>query len=152
MNVTTPDTSTEGPIVRASSSSERPRRRRRTALALVATAIVATGVGVGVTGTLNTDGTRTSRTGVVDNADPTSLATVTRQDLSSQTSVNATLGYAGSYSVVNQVQGTITAVPRWARLSPKARSSTRSTVVPSSFSMGQRRAIALCQKGPTRLT
>ena len=33
-------------------------------------------------------------------SDPTALATVTRQSLSSQTQVNATLGYAGSYSVV----------------------------------------------------
>ena len=41
----------------------------------------------------------------MDNADPTSLQTVNRQDLSSQTEVSATLGYAGSYSVVNQAQG-----------------------------------------------
>lgn len=33
-------------------------------------------------------------------SDPTSLATVTRQSLSSQTQVNATLGYSGSYTVV----------------------------------------------------
>ena len=52
-----------------------------------------------------------STTGVADNADPTSLATVARQDLSSQTQVPATLGYAGSYSVVNQAQGTVTALP-----------------------------------------
>ena len=50
-------------------------------------------------------------TDVADNADPTSLATVTRQDLSSQTQVPATLGYAGSYSVVNQAQGTVTSLP-----------------------------------------
>ena len=34
-----------------------------------------------------------------------------RQDLSSQTQVSATLGYAGSYSVVNQAQGTVTSLP-----------------------------------------
>ena len=33
-------------------------------------------------------------------SDPTSLATVTRQSLSSQTQVNATLGYSGTYTVV----------------------------------------------------
>lgn len=33
-------------------------------------------------------------------SDPTSLATVTRQSLSSQTQVNAALGYSGSYTVV----------------------------------------------------
>ena len=39
------------------------------------------------------------------------LHTVARQDLSSQTQVSATLGYAGSYSVVNQAQGTVTSLP-----------------------------------------
>jgi hypothetical protein len=52
-----------------------------------------------------------SHPGVVDNSDPTGLQIVTRQDLSSQTQVSATLGYAGSYSVVNQAQGTVTALP-----------------------------------------
>lgn len=37
--------------------------------------------------------------GVADNATATSLATVTRRPLSSQTQVNATLGYAGSSSI-----------------------------------------------------
>ena len=37
--------------------------------------------------------------------------TVTRQSLTSQTQVTATLGDAGTYSVVNQAQGTITALP-----------------------------------------
>ena len=41
----------------------------------------------------------------------TSLATVERETLSSQTQVNATLGYAGSYNIVNQAQGTITQIP-----------------------------------------
>jgi hypothetical protein len=45
------------------------------------------------------------------NAAATSFATVAQRSLSSQTNVNATLGYAGSYSVVNQAQGTITALP-----------------------------------------
>ena len=53
----------------------------------------------------------TNPPGVADNADPTSLYTVVRQDLSSQTQVSATLGYAGSYSVVNQAQGTVTELP-----------------------------------------
>jgi hypothetical protein len=45
------------------------------------------------------------------NTDPTSTATVIQRSLSSQTQVQATLGDAGSYTVVNQAQGTITAVP-----------------------------------------
>src|SRR6185369_4708802 len=41
----------------------------------------------------------------------TSTAVVTLRSLSSQTLVAATLGDAGSYSVVNQAQGTITWLP-----------------------------------------
>jgi multidrug efflux pump subunit AcrA (membrane-fusion protein) len=42
---------------------------------------------------------------------PTSTATVTRRPLSSQTQVNATLGYAGNYAVRAQGGGTITWLP-----------------------------------------
>jgi peptidoglycan hydrolase-like protein with peptidoglycan-binding domain len=42
---------------------------------------------------------------------PTATATVTRQSLTAQTPVSATLGDAGSYSVVNQAPGTITWLP-----------------------------------------
>jgi peptidoglycan hydrolase-like protein with peptidoglycan-binding domain len=49
--------------------------------------------------------------GVADNSSPTSLATVERRSLASQQSENGTLGYAGSYSVINQAQGTLTALP-----------------------------------------
>jgi hypothetical protein len=49
--------------------------------------------------------------GATDNGAATSLATVTQRPLSSQTNVSATLGYAGSYSVVNQAQGTMTSLP-----------------------------------------
>jgi hypothetical protein len=44
-------------------------------------------------------GSGTSGSGVGDNATATSLATVTRQSLSSQTQVSGTLGYAGSSSI-----------------------------------------------------
>jgi hypothetical protein len=42
---------------------------------------------------------------------PTSLYTVTRQTLTSQTPVDATLGYAGSYTVTGQGGGTLTWLP-----------------------------------------
>lgn len=51
------------------------------------------------------------QSGVQDNSYPTSTATVTRQSLSSQSEVDATLGYAGSYTVVGHIQGTVTALP-----------------------------------------
>jgi peptidoglycan hydrolase-like protein with peptidoglycan-binding domain len=57
-----------------------------------------------------------STKGVVDNADHTSLSTVTREDLSSQTQVSATLGYAGSYTVINEAQGAITELPAVGRV------------------------------------
>jgi len=47
----------------------------------------------------------------VDNATGTSLATVARRALSSQVAVNGSIGYAGSYGVVNQARGTVTALP-----------------------------------------
>ena len=49
--------------------------------------------------------------GVVDSVGSTATLAVSRQDLSSQTQEPATLGYADSYSVVNQAQGTVTALP-----------------------------------------
>jgi hypothetical protein len=87
-----------------------PRRRRRwLAFGVVVVVLVA---GVGVIGTIHPFTTSSpTKGGVTDNADPTSLATVSRQNLSSQTQVTATLGYADTYSVVNQVQGTVTALP-----------------------------------------
>jgi hypothetical protein len=90
---------------------ERPRRRGRRIAAVVVAVIVVAGIVVAVTHPFSTDGAKASTTGAVDNAYPTSTVTVTRQDLVSQTSVNATLGYAGSYSAVNQAQGTVTALP-----------------------------------------
>ena len=83
--------------------------RRRWILLAVALVLVAGAVAVGVADLFAQGPPAT--TGVAGNADPTSLATVTRGDLSSQTQVDATLGYAGSYSVVNQAQGTVTALP-----------------------------------------
>jgi hypothetical protein len=50
--------------------------------------------------------------GLADNADPTSVTTVSQGDISSQTSVSGTLGYSGTYNVVNQQQGTYLSLPR----------------------------------------
>jgi peptidoglycan hydrolase-like protein with peptidoglycan-binding domain len=43
--------------------------------------------------------------------DGTALATVTRRDLTAQTQVQGTLGYDGTYTVLNQGHGTITWLP-----------------------------------------
>jgi HlyD family secretion protein/Putative peptidoglycan binding domain len=71
--------------------------------------LVGAGVVVALTKPFATAGA--SHPGVVNNSDPTGLQPVTRQDLSSQTQVSATLGYAGSYSAINQAQGTVTSLP-----------------------------------------
>lgn len=47
----------------------------------------------------------------VDNAAATSTATVAQRSLSAQTNVSATLGYAGTYSVVNQASGSFSQLP-----------------------------------------
>jgi hypothetical protein len=47
-----------------------------------------------------------------DNGSATSLAMVQRRSLSRQTQFNGTLGYAGSYTVTAQAQGTVTWLPK----------------------------------------
>lgn len=70
-------------------------------------ALVAAAVVVGVIGPFGSS----TPSGASNDAKLTSTKQVTRQDLSSQTEVNGTLGYAGDYSVVNQAQGTVTSLP-----------------------------------------
>jgi hypothetical protein len=91
----------------------RPRRPGRRLLAGVAALLV--GIGAVVAVTLSLDGGGGSN-GAVDNGAATSLATVVRRSLSSQAQVDGTLGYAASYSVVNQARGTITALPAVGRV------------------------------------
>jgi hypothetical protein len=87
----------------------RPRHRRRWIAAGVLAAVAAAGIGAGITDGYTGGGTGSG--GVSDNAYPTSTVTVTRQGLSSEIPVNATLGYAGSYKVVNQASGILTQLP-----------------------------------------
>ena len=69
----------------------------------------AAAVVAGVTGAFGSTGSPGA--GTASSAYRTSTATVTRRSLTSQTQVAATLGDAGTYSVVNQAQGTITELP-----------------------------------------
>jgi len=86
------------------------RQRRRLIPWLLTAAVVLAGAGAGLAVSDPFSAGRTSQPGA-GNADPTSLQTVQRGTISSQIPVTATLGYAGSYSVVNQAAGTLTAVP-----------------------------------------
>ena len=86
-----------------------PPTRRHQAVAVFVIALLIAVVVVAVTDPFA--GTAQMDNGVTDNSYPTSIARVTEQSLSSQTVVDATLGYAGSFTVVNQARGIITALP-----------------------------------------
>jgi hypothetical protein len=76
----------------------RLRLSRRGLLALCGLAIVVAAIVLVVADPFGGGGNASG--GVVDNAFPTGVASVTRQSLSSQTQVSATLGYAGTSSIV----------------------------------------------------
>lgn len=97
----------------APDGDHRPRSRRRQVLA---GAVIAAAVGVGVVVVADPFRSTGHSAGYTGSSYPTSTATVTRRSLSSRTQVDATLGDAGSYSVVNQAQGTITALPAIGRV------------------------------------
>jgi hypothetical protein len=86
------------------------RRRRQAAIAVgLAAALAAGGIAIAVERPFR--GTATASTPIASSEYPTALYTVTRQALSSQTPVSATLGYAGSYNVTGQGGGTIIWLP-----------------------------------------
>jgi hypothetical protein len=88
---------------------ERQRRRLIPWLLTAVVLLAGAGAGLAVSGPFSAGGT--SQSGAAGNADPTSLYTVQQGTISSQIPVTAALRYAGSYSVVNQAAGTLTAVP-----------------------------------------
>ncbi|MCW2941255.1 MAG: Peptidoglycan-binding domain 1 protein [Actinomycetia bacterium] len=76
--------------------------------------VVAAAAAVAVTGPFTGPGS--PGTGPAGSTYPTSTATVTRRSLVSQTQVAATLGYAATYTVVNQAHGTLTMLPAVGRV------------------------------------
>jgi hypothetical protein len=94
------------------------RRSRRWLVVAVIVAVIAGGAVVATVVSRNHGGTAAASNGI-DNTYPTSTTTVTERSLSSQTQVGATLGYAGSYSAVNQAQGTFTALPAVGQVVPQ---------------------------------
>jgi hypothetical protein len=82
------------------------RRRGRWIAAGAAVAVVAAVVAV-----ITARPARPRPTGG-DGGYPTATAPVARRTLTSRTQVDATLGYAGAYTVVNRARGTLTALPR----------------------------------------
>jgi hypothetical protein len=76
----------------------------------VLAALAAVGITLGLTDLFAAKGASAS-SGVQNNTYPTSQQTVSERSLSSQDQVSGTLGYAGSYELINQAQGTFTALP-----------------------------------------
>jgi hypothetical protein len=104
-----------GMSVPAGPDPGRGRRRRRRVLAGGAAAVVAAaGVAVAVTGPFA--GAGHAGGGAAASGHPTSLSTIARRLLQSQTNVSATLGYAGSYTVTGHGGGTITWLPAAGRV------------------------------------
>jgi hypothetical protein len=109
MSTTSPNPVAEVSVPAGRPAAKRIRRGRRWLLAGMALVVAGTGTVLAVARPFGLSGG--SNPGSIDNAAATSLATVSQRPLSSQTNVGATLGYAGSYSVVNQAQGTMTSLP-----------------------------------------
>jgi peptidoglycan hydrolase-like protein with peptidoglycan-binding domain len=81
----------------------------RRVLAAVVVVVVVVGA---VVGGLALFGRKTpAKAAGVDNAAATATATIAQRSLTAQTNVSATLGYAGSYSVVNQAVGSFSQLP-----------------------------------------
>jgi hypothetical protein len=86
------------------------RGRRRVVLLVAVFVLIAAGVvAAAVSGVFAGGGGANRSSG---NGSATALASVTRQSLSTRTQFNATLGYAGSYTVLGQVPGTATWLPK----------------------------------------
>jgi hypothetical protein len=86
----------------------RAPRRRRVILAATGAAAVA-GVSIGLVAA--TAGRGQPSGPAAGSAAGTATATVTYRTLTSQQQVNGTLGYSGSYSIVNRASGTLTSLP-----------------------------------------
>ncbi|MBO8192007.1 peptidoglycan-binding protein [Streptomyces oryzae] len=97
--VSPPDRQSEPPPVR--------RKPRGPAVLVVVAILAAVGAGVVVADPFG----KSAKDSSARTAAPTGLAKVTQGTLSARTLQNGTLGYAGSYDVVNNTKGTITKVP-----------------------------------------
>jgi peptidoglycan hydrolase-like protein with peptidoglycan-binding domain len=102
-----PQTATEAARPAEAEGGRSPRRRRRVIAGLVVL-VLAAGTFLAIARPFAGGG---SAGNGIDNGSSTSLASVTRRSLASTTNVNGTLGYAGSFDVVNQASGTLSALP-----------------------------------------
>jgi hypothetical protein len=91
--------------------AEDPGARRGWRWRWVTAGAAAVGVGLAAAAVAGAFGQPGSSAASSDSVPHTGTATVTRQTLTAQTQVNATLADAGSYSLVNQATGTLTTLP-----------------------------------------
>jgi hypothetical protein len=109
MSLTAQHQASPGAALAPPDGAQARQKKRRWVVAVVAVLVVAAVVAVVVVDPFAGQGGAPG--GLADNADPTSVTTVTQGDLTQQTQVSATLGYSGTYDVVNQAQGTVTSLP-----------------------------------------
>jgi peptidoglycan hydrolase-like protein with peptidoglycan-binding domain len=89
-----------------------PRRRRRGVRAGVTAGVAVVVVGAGVTYALiQHDSSEASASSGYSNGSPTSLVPITKGKLSSRIPVSGTLGYEGSYKILNAASGKFTKLP-----------------------------------------
>ncbi len=88
---------------------DRRRRRVRVGALVVVVCLVVAVVAIVVANPFASSGSGSA--GFADNTAPTSLATVTQRPLSSQDQEQGTLGYAGTYSILNETAGRYTRLP-----------------------------------------
>jgi hypothetical protein len=98
---------TAPPLDAALDGRRRPGRR----VVLTVGALVLVGAAIALVVANPFAGSAGTPGGLADNTDPTSVTTIAQEDISSQTEVSGTLGYSGTYTVVNQAQGTVTSLP-----------------------------------------
>ena len=103
-----------GTVAAEPGGGRRRGRGRWVAAGVVAVVIVAGLVVAGGWGVFGGSGSPSA--GAAASSYRTATATVARRSLVSQTPVDATLGYAGSWNVVNQATGTFTALPAAGRV------------------------------------
>jgi peptidoglycan hydrolase-like protein with peptidoglycan-binding domain len=106
MNAAPPQAPAE---IAAGRGSARGRRRQAVIVVGLAAALAAGGTAIAVEHPFR--GSGQASIPIASSEYPTAVATVTRQPLSSQTQVSATLGYADSYDVTGQGGGTLTWLP-----------------------------------------
>jgi hypothetical protein len=99
---TAPRQEPTGLVVAGETPPGQQRRRGSRWLIVAAVVVVALAAGAAIWAARPFATRSPAKAGVTDNSYPTSLATVARRDLSSQTELSGTLIYAGSYTVAYQ--------------------------------------------------